>query len=157
MPDSVILRRGSRADHDRIMGVWREASHVGHPFLSEQDLDAQERVTRREHLPRADIVVAELDGAVVGFIATLGISVGGLFVAPGAQRLGLGRRLVEHAQARNTSLELAVYEANLSARAFYASLGFGAVGRSDRDDDGRPFSVLKLRWEREGGSSPSRK
>ena len=153
MPDGVILRRGGQADHDRIMEVWREASRVGHPFLSEEDLAAQERVTRREHLPKADLVVAELDGALVGFIAALGERIGGLFVAPQAQRFGIGRRLVEHAQARSASLELAVYEANLPARAFYARLGFRPVGRSDRDDEDRPLPVIRLAWD--GGARGS--
>lgn len=152
MSDTVILRKASVADYEGIMRVWREASRAGHPFLSEEDLNAQELATRREHLPRADIMVADRDGAVVGFMAILGDSVVGLFVAPHAQGQGIGRQLVETAQVRSSILKLTVYEANHTARAFYAGLGFRPVGRSERDDEGRPLPVLRLGWE--GGRGP---
>lgn len=147
MSDAVRLR-SSNGDEDQIMSVWREASRAGHPFLSEEDLDAQERLARREHLPRADIVVAERDGQIVGFIATLGEEVGGLFVSPAVQRQGIGRRLIEDAQARSTSLSLGVYEANAQARAFYEQVGFSQVGKNDHDDEGRPLPLIRLAWKR---------
>lgn len=156
MSETITLRKASAADHARIMRIWRKASRVGHPFLSEEDLDAQEHTTRREHLPQADITVAARNGAIVGFIATLGDSVGGLFVAPDAQGQGIGRRLVETAQGRSSSLKLTVYEANRQARAFYARLGFRPVGRSERDVEGRPLPVLILGWEIGGCPSTRR-
>ncbi len=130
------------------MRIWREASRVGHPFLTEDDLDAQERLTRREHLPRADITVAERHGVVVGFIATFGDWIGALFVEPDAQHAGVGRRLIKHVQARSASLQLSVYEQNHSARAFYARMGFVQADRSDQDDQGRRLPVLRLTWRR---------
>lgn len=142
----VMLRAGGPDDHDEIMRIWREASRIGHPFLSEADLDAQESVTRKEHLPRADLVVAEGGGRIVGFIATLEDYIGALFVAPQAQRNGVGRRLLEDAQARSASLQLGVYEANLTARAFYKRLRFVQVGRSAHDDEGRSLPVVRLGW-----------
>jgi ribosomal protein S18 acetylase RimI-like enzyme len=147
MTDAILLRPLG-AEEDEIMKIWRTASRVGHPFLTDRDLDAQELLTRREHLPRADIVVAERQGAVVGFIATLGDWIGALFVAPEAQGAGIGRRLVEDAQSQHTALQLNVYEDNHSARGFYARLGFVQVGRSDQDDEGRLLPVLRLVWPR---------
>lgn len=141
-----MLRAGGPADHDEIMRIWREASRIGHPFLSAADLDAQERITRKEHLPQADLVVAERAGRLVGFIATLEDYIGALFVAPQAQGSGVGRRLVEDAQARNARLQLGVYEANLAARAFYERLGFVQIGGSEHDDGGRSLPVVRLGW-----------
>lgn len=147
MSDFVTLRTRV-ADDDQIMTIWREASRIAHPFLSEDDLAAQERLTLQEHLPRADVVVAERKGVVVGFLATFGNYIGALFVSPDAQGSGIGRRLIEHAQARCASLELSVYEANHPARGFYERLGFVATGRSDRDEEGRPLPVLRFAWSR---------
>lgn len=147
MSETISLR-ATRTDQDRIIEIWREASRAGHPFLSEQDLDAQEHLTRREHLPRADIVVAELDGEIVAFIATLGVNIGALFVSPDVQGRGIGRLLIENAQARSTRLKLGVYEANNAARAFYKRLGFIEVDRRERDDEGRPLPMLNFAWDR---------
>lgn len=146
MPEPVRLRAGGPADFDDVMRVWREASRLGHPFLSEADLDAQERLTRKEHLPRADLVLAERAGRIVGFIATSGDYIGGLFVAPEAQRSGVGRSLLEHVRMRSARFRLGVYEANPSARAFYGRCGFVQIGRSERDDEGRPLPVIELSW-----------
>lgn len=142
----VMLRTGGPADHDEIMRIWREASRIGHPFLSEADLDAQERITRKEHLPQANLVVAERAGRIVGFIATVEDYIGALFVAPQAQGSRVGRRLIKDAQARSTSLQLGVYEANLVARAFYERLGFVQLGRTHHDDEGRWLPVVRLGW-----------
>lgn len=146
MTEPVMLRAGRPDDHDEIMRIWREASRIGHPFLTEADLDVQERVTRKEHLPQANLVVAERAGRIAGFIATLDDYIGALFVAPQAQGSRVGRRLVEDAQARSASLQLDVYEDNLGARAFYERLGFIRLGRSEHDDEGRPLPVVRLGW-----------
>jgi len=147
MSDLVTLR-ASVGDDDQIVKIWREASRIAHPFLTEDDLAAQERLTRREHLPRAHVVVAERKGIIVGVIATLGNYIGALFVDPQAQGCGIGRRLIEHAQTHRDALELSVYEANHSARGFYERLGFAEAGRSDHDAEGRPLPVLRFVWVR---------
>lgn len=146
MPEPIRLRAGGPADYDEILRVWREASRVGHPFLSDADLEAQERLTRKAHLPRAELVVAEQTGAIIGFIATHEDRIGALFVAPEAQGRGVGRRLIEHAQAGRAKLQLGVYEANHAARAFYRRCGFVQIGRSEHDDEGRALAVLELTW-----------
>lgn len=155
MTDLVALR--GPGDAEAVMRIWREASRRAHPFLTEADLDAQEGLSRREFLPRAEIVVAVRSGAVVGFRAMFGDRIGALFVDPKLQRSGVGRRLVEDAQARWERLLLNVYEDNQPARAFYERVGFFQVGRDECDDEGRPLPVLRLAWRRkESDRSPLR-
>ena len=69
--------------------------------------------------------------------------VGGLFVAPGAQRRGIGRALMDHVRASRDNLELEVFEANEIGRAFYDAYGFEVVG--ERPDEDTGFCVLRLR------------
>lgn len=76
--------------------------------------------------------VAELNGAVVGFLVLLPLApdeaeVLNIAVSPDFQRRGIGRALLDQAAARTLHLE--VRESNAAARAFYQSLGFKATGR----------------------------
>jgi ribosomal protein S18 acetylase RimI-like enzyme len=132
-------------DADACLAIWRAASRVGHPFLSEADLDADAGLVREVYLPAARITVAEERGRVVGFLALLEGLIGGLFVDPAAQGRGVGRALVRAAAAEIGALEVEVYAANAGARAFYARLGFVETGRRDRDDRDRPLPLVRMR------------
>lgn len=75
-----------------------------------------------------EVWVAEVDGAVAGFIAGSASDEGGeitwIYVDPGLYRRGVGRALVEHFVARSGGpVELEVLDGN-AARDFYEALGF---------------------------------
>jgi len=132
------------SDLERCMAIWRAASEAGHPFLDAASLDHDAALVRAEYMPAADITVAQRGGETVGFIALLADFIGGLFVDPARHRCGAGRALVMHAASRNPRLEVEVYAANVAARAFYAACGFAEAGRRERDDQGRPFALVRM-------------
>jgi putative acetyltransferase len=68
-----------------------------------------------------------------------------LLLAPEFHRRGGGRRLLTHAQALHGELTVDVNEQNDAACRFYLACGFVVEGRSELDDDGRPFPLLHLR------------
>jgi 8-oxo-dGTP pyrophosphatase MutT (NUDIX family) len=131
-------------DLERCMVLWRAASEAGHPFLDAATLDADAIVVRDTYMPAAEVMVAERDGVVVGFIALLGDMVGGLFVDPAAHRAGAGRALIGDALRRRGQLEVEVYEANAGARAFYGACGFVETGRRETDDHGRALPLIRM-------------
>ena len=82
------------------------------------------------HLPPAQIangqvIVAEIEGEIVGFAAVVGGELDGLFVEPDLWGGGIGRVLVDAAthEARKRGLALNVI-ANPRARRFYENCGF---------------------------------
>jgi len=91
-----------------------------------------------------DLRVAVEGGVIRGFIAISGIFVAMLFVDSDAQGKGIGTALLEAAAADHDVVRVDVNEQNASGRAFYASRGFVEVSRSEVDDEGRPFPVLRL-------------
>ena len=97
----------------------------------------------REERRPADVLVAEVDGAVAGYAKVTQpvplpshdhvLEVSGLAVHPLHQRAGVGRRLVEASieEARNRGalkLTLRVLGPNRRARALYESCGFRVEG-----------------------------
>jgi ribosomal-protein-alanine N-acetyltransferase len=79
-----------------------------------------------------EVLVAEIEGAVVAFLVTRILTEGecevlNLAVAPQYRRRGLGRCLLQSVLCRTMFLE--VRESNTAARAFYKSLGFQELTR----------------------------
>ncbi|MGZ9811229.1 GNAT family N-acetyltransferase [Pseudoroseicyclus sp. H15] len=143
--DVTIRPFDAAADLKTLSNIWFEASLRAHPFIGEKRLTKQRRLIEDEYLPKAETSVACLAEGPVGFISLLGTFVGGIFVAPGRQGLGLGRKLIAHALARKGELTLEVYTANEQAVRFYDELGFREVSRRDVDDFGFPFPNATLR------------
>jgi len=68
-----------------------------------------------------------------------------LFVRPDCQRRGYGGLLLRQVQQKNTTLQLAVYEENPSAKTFYERFGFRAIEK--RVNTGIGHQEWVMRWE----------
>ena len=132
------------SDEDAVIELWSQASKLAHPFLAGEGEGDREVKMRDVYLVNADNWVAETDGQVVGLLGLLGAEIGGLFVSPRAQRLGIGRLLVEHATALHGAVTLEVYELNESARRFYEIMGFEETGRYTDPETDHVLIQLRL-------------
>ncbi len=140
--------RGARLDDARAIArihvdAWR-AAYAG--ILADEVLAAQSVDRRegqwREWIPLGRALVAEHEAEVVGFAGILVETgeIAALYVDPRHWRRGAGRALTRAAMERLReagceNAALWVFEANHSARAFYAALGFapdGAVSIHER-------------------------
>ena len=71
-----------------------------------------------------------------------------LFIDPDVRGSGVGKRLVEHALLLAPDLTTNVNEQNEQAIGFYLKLGFRVTGRSEKDDSGRSYPLLHLRYQK---------
>jgi len=136
------------SDTEKLSRIWLDASLDAHSFVGKQRLLEQQRLIEEEYLPSVETWVAVCTGEPVGFISLLGSFVGGLFVAPGQQGQGIGRKLIGHALARKGELTLEVYLRNRQAVQFYEGLGFVEVSRRANDDSGLPFENAYMELNR---------
>jgi putative acetyltransferase len=127
-----------------VLDAWYQASLVAHSFLTEDFFESERQQIAEHWLPRADVVVYEIDGAVVGFLALIGNEVGAIFVLPAHQGRGIGRSLMDHARNSRPFLELDVFEANAIGRRFYHAYGFRIVDRHIHEATGQPELRLRL-------------
>lgn len=147
--ESLTIRAYDEAkDLSALLTIWFEASRLAHAFIGEQRLKEQRVLIEEKYLPNAETWVACLEGAPVGFVSLLDNFVGGLFVAPNRQGLGIGRALIDHALALKGELELEVYTENAQAFRFYNSQGFIELSRRAEDDEGLPFENARMRMSR---------
>jgi putative acetyltransferase len=82
-------------------------------------------------LPQNEVWVAEVDGAVAGFIAFAKEWVNHVYVAPRFQGCGVGTQLLALAQRASPSLQLWVFEVNQPALWLYERRGFRVIERTD--------------------------
>jgi putative acetyltransferase len=142
------IRLAHPADRERMLELWERAARATHDFLEEVDIvglrPAVEDVLRSDALQWWVVEFAE---GVAGFLGVVHNSIEALFIDPAHHRRGVGRDLVEHAQALAPTepLVVDVNEANASAIRFYEAVGFEVVGRSPTDGEGRPFPLLHMR------------
>ena len=143
--ENVMIRPFMATDTFELSKIWLEASLRAHPFIGERRLLEQTALIEEHYLPSAETWVASVDEQPAGFISLLDTFIGGLFVSPQQQGLGIGRRLVAHALALKGELSLEVYTGNMQAMGFYAALGFEEISRRPTDDEGYPFENARLR------------
>lgn len=114
---------------DAYRGVLEDAFLDG-PLAALMDRHWAERLALPR--PAATVLIGELAGAMVGFVAVLpdgpAALVDNLHVRPGLRGAGIGRRLLGEAARRArvrgfTSAWLAVFAGNADAIRFYAALG----------------------------------
>ena len=136
----IELRRSVPKDADDLLGVWRNAVDSSHEFLSAEDRAAVDPLVA-DYVGTADLTIAALNGTPVAFMGASGNNIDSLFIDPRGQGLGIGRLLVDQV-ARPTTVD--VNEQNAPGLAFYLHLGFQVTGRSELDDEGRPYPLLHL-------------
>jgi len=144
----VIRPFDAVTDTEKLSDIWLEASLKAHPFIGKPRLLEQRQLIEQEYLPKSETWVACHGGAVIGFISLLGSFIGGIFIAPNQQGVGVGRKLIAHALEQKNELSLEVYTQNEQAVRFYAALGFREVSRRDVDDLGYPFENAALHLTR---------
>lgn len=143
--DIVIRPYAPETDLKKLSRIWLDASLLAHPFVGERRLLEQRALIEDQYLPNAQTLVACIDDQPCGFISLLDTYIGGIFVSPDRQGLGIGRKLIAHALNLKGALELEVYTQNRRAVAFYAGLGFEELSRRPLDDDGCAFENARLR------------
>lgn len=93
----------------------------------------------------ATLVVVWNDRTPVAFMGIEGKKIGMLFVAPDCFGRGLGRELTELAIVQYGVCYVDVNEQNPQAAGFYRRIGFEVYERTEKDEQGNPFPILKMR------------
>ncbi|WP_191094270.1 GNAT family N-acetyltransferase [Nocardia colli] len=140
-PDEATLLSGLAL---RSKGFWGYSEQLLDLFRSELTLTPDEVAVRRT-------AVAELGGAIVGFVTIEGTGPAGelgmLFVAPEAIGTGVGTALFRHAieTARRAGFDRLLIEADPNAEPFYRAMGASRIGTVDSGSiPGRELPLMEV-------------
>lgn len=128
-----------------LVAIWRSAVEATHGFLTQADRQEIEDQLPSAYLPSVELTVAVVGGRPVGFAGTAQENLEMLFVDDTFRGRGIGSVLLDHVVRKQGVLAVEVNEQNPDATGFYVHKGFEIVGRSEVDEAGRPYPLLRLR------------
>lgn len=128
-----------------IIQIWKSSVDATHDFLTVQDRQEIEKEVVSFFSETPVWVATNQDDKPLGFMFLHDGHLEALFVAAFARGLGVGKRLISHALAQHPDLSVDVNEQNQQAVGFYKHMGFQVSGRSEQDNQGRPYPLLHLR------------
>jgi putative acetyltransferase len=145
---AVSLRPYDARDEDASVALWLRTWQATYP-----DIDFAERLDwwrarwRNELLPAAEVVIAEAEGTMIGFVTIDPRTryLDQIVVAPERWGLGAGTALIAEAKRISPSgLDLDVNTDNARALRFYGKCGFVISGAGNNPITGRP--VHRMSW-----------
>lgn len=142
----IALRPANGSDAGAIARIMRAAlsSFDWMPVLHTPDEDMafiSGTVLAQQH-----VTVAEIDAAIVGFVAVAGEWVEQLYLDPAWTGQGIGARLLTQATANLPVVKLHCFQSNSGARRFYERHGFRAeaLGNGTNNEERLP-DILYVR------------
>lgn len=127
-----------------LVDVWERSVRATHHFLTEQDIRNLGPVCR-EGIKAVDLFVVNDAGRPVAWMGISGDKIEMLFVSPEHFRKGIGQRLVRLAIDEYKTCYVDVNEQNPNAFVFYRKMGFHVFDRTETDELGNPFPILKMK------------
>jgi ribosomal protein S18 acetylase RimI-like enzyme len=132
----MIIRKFEHRDTEEVVEIWYNASVIAHSFIPKEMWESHKKELRNTYLPIAETWVAEENENLVGFISLLRNYIGGLFIAPKNQGVGVGTKLLEQARVEKGHLSVGVYHKNNQARKFYTKNGFKYLNEEVQPETG---------------------
>lgn len=130
---------------DQLVGLWDRSVRVSHGFLTESDIDRLRPVVRQAVREIPVLAVAAEGEELVGFAGVAEQNIEMLFVVPEYIGKGVGGRLLRWAIGEQGAQYIDVNEQNPLAVAVYKHIGFQVYERSETDDQGQPFPILRMK------------
>ena len=148
MANSATLRPYAAADEDAAIELWRRtwAQHYPHINFNAR-VDWWRERWRNELVPVARIVLAEIDGALAGFVTVdpKTLYLDQIVVAPEHWGAGVARALLDEAKRISPGgLDLLVNKDNFRAIRFYEKYGFNYAGEDKNQVSG--IAVNRMAW-----------
>lgn len=130
---------------ERFVRLWDRSVRVSHGFLAESDINRLRPVVRQAVREIPVLAVAAEGEEIIGFAGVAEQKIEMLFVAPEYIGKGIGGRLLRWAIREQGAQYIDVNEQNPLATAVYEHIGFQVYERSETDDQGQPFPILRMR------------
>jgi len=131
-----------------ILSVWEQSVKATHHFLIESDFEQYKKILQNFAFKDLDVFCLEENEKVVGFIGIHSEKIEMLFLNPDYIGKGLGRQLIDFAFSNFDIRYVDVNEQNPKATEFYQKIGFEIFDRSEKDDLGKPYPILKMKLKK---------
>ncbi len=130
---------------NQILVVWERSVLATHDFLTPADFEEIKELVASIDFDLLQVYCLVNEGILLGFIGVTDRKIEMLFLDPEYIGQGLGKKLLLFAVNELNADELDVNEQNGQAVAFYKKFGFRTYERTETDDQGRCYPLLRMK------------
>ncbi|HNQ26787.1 MAG TPA: GNAT family N-acetyltransferase [Aquaticitalea sp.] len=128
----------------QVFDVWEKSVLATHSFLTTEDFYAIRKIVGTIDFNAFDVYCLTTETKVIGFVGSADKKLEMLFLSPDYFGKGLGKRLLDFAVLELKADKVDVNEQNIKAVEFYKKYGFTVYKRTDKDEQGRNYPILKM-------------
>ena len=132
-------------DREQILNVWEKSVLATHEFLGSADFEEIKQLVHSFNFNDLEVYCLKQLDEVAGFIGLYQQKIEMLFFLPKYIGKGLGRKLMNFAFSELKADKVDVNEQNTNAVRFYEKLGFTTYERTEKDDQGKKYPLLRMK------------
>jgi putative acetyltransferase len=134
-------------DREQILNIWEKSVLATHDFLNPKDFKEIKQLVQTFNFNEFEVYCLKQNDEIAGFIGLAERKIEMLFFLPEYIGKGLGRKLTDFAFSELKADKVDVNEQNINAVKFYEKLGFKIYERTDKDDEGKEYPLLRMKLE----------
>ena len=129
----------------QILTIWEKSVLATHGFLTSSDFEEIKEFVNHLDFTNLQVFCLIKENLVLGFIGIANRKGEMLFLDPKYFGQGFGLKLLNFAVNELNIDKLDVNEQNAKALQFYQKFGFEIYERTDKDDQGRNYPLLRMK------------
>lgn len=128
----------------QVLTIWEKSVLATHDFLTSADFEEIKELVSDINFNDFQVFCLTKKNLVLGFVGVSDKKVEMLFIDPKYFGQGLGQKLLSFAVKELNADKLDVNEQNEKALKFYHKFGFETFERTNKDDQGRNYPLLRM-------------
>jgi putative acetyltransferase len=130
---------------EALLSLWEKSVLATHDFLRPADFISIKEIVHTIDFNSFDVYCLLLENKVIGFLGVAEKKVEMLFLDSDYFGHGLGKKLMHFAITELKADKVDVNAQNSNAVKFYEKLGFETYERTEKDDQGKDYPLLRMR------------
>ncbi len=141
------IRKYSEDYRTHLLDVWEKSVLATHHFLLKDDFQIIKSIVKTIDFNAFDVYCLFEGEELLGFLGVAHQKVEMLFLSPSSIGKGYGKKLLMFAVEELKADQVDVNEQNEAAVVFYQKMGFKTYERTEKDDQGNAYPLLRMRLE----------
>ncbi|MES2727184.1 MAG: GNAT family N-acetyltransferase [Bacteroidota bacterium] len=130
---------------EQLIAVWEKSVSATHHFVTPEEVARLKELVKQIDFNSFSVYCLVAESKVLGFLGVEDQVIESLFLDPDYIGQKLGTRLMNFAINELKADKVNVNEQNLDAIKFYSKFGFVTYERTEKDDYGNDFPILKMK------------
>jgi putative acetyltransferase len=143
--NDILIHPYNEIYRQEILAIWENSVLATHHFLSLTDFVEIKQLVANLNFNEFQVFCSVNENTVMGFIGVADEKVEMLFLDPKYFGHGIGKKLLSFAVDELNVNKVDVNEQNTKAIKFYQNFGFQTFERTDKDDQGKSYPLLRMK------------